>query len=63
MHGMHFQQVMGEAMALLVVFMECLPSQFLACQSISMLDGTTRMPPRAFEELKVESPFHAYHFI
>lgn len=54
-HGKHFQAVMGEAMALLVVFMECLPEQFLACQSISMLDRSTQMPPQAFENVKVTS--------
>ncbi len=53
MHSRHLQQVMGEAMVLLILFMECLPDQFMACQSISLLDGTTRMPPEAFEELKV----------
>ncbi|KAK9858380.1 hypothetical protein WJX84_002786 [Apatococcus fuscideae] len=52
-HGRHFQAIMGEAMTLLVVFSECLPEQFLACQSINMLDGTTRRPPQAFENLKV----------
>ena len=44
---------MGEAMALLAVFSECLPEQFLACQSINMLDGTTRRPPQAFGNLEV----------
>ncbi len=44
---------MGEAMVLLTVFMECLPDQFMACQSISLLDGTTKMPAAAFEDLKV----------
>ncbi|KAK9858381.1 hypothetical protein WJX84_003691 [Apatococcus fuscideae] len=53
LHAKHFQAVMGEAMALLAVFSECLPEQFLACQSINMLDGTTRRPPQAFEDLKV----------
>ena len=42
-------------MALLAVFAECLPEQFLACQSINMLDGVTQMPAPAFESLKVSS--------
>ena len=54
-HAQHFRKVMGEAMTLLAVFMECLPQQFLACQSVSMLDGTTRMPPEAFQELQVRA--------
>lgn len=52
-HSKHFQAVMGEAMALLAVFAECLPEQFLASQSINMLDGISKMPPPAFEALKV----------
>ena len=54
-HGQHFSAVTGEAMALLAVFMECLPDQFIACQSISMLDGKTRMPDDTFEAVKVPS--------
>ena len=42
-------------MALLAVFAECLPEQFLACQSINMLDGLTQMPTPAFESLKVSA--------
>ena len=57
-HGKHFQAVMGEAMALLAVFAECLPERFLASQSINMLDGVSKMPPPAFEALKVRvGPF------
>ena len=52
-HGQHFQAVMGEGMALLAVFCECLPEQFLACQSLNMLDATTHMPPETFAALKV----------
>lgn len=52
-HGKHFQAVTGEAMALLSVFSECLPEEFMACQSISMLDGTSQMPQQTFEDLKV----------
>ncbi|KAK9834457.1 hypothetical protein WJX74_002154 [Apatococcus lobatus] len=51
-HGKHFQAVMGEAMALLAVFSECLPEQFMTCQSVSMLDGTTKMPQQAFDNVK-----------
>ncbi|KAK9858389.1 hypothetical protein WJX84_009546, partial [Apatococcus fuscideae] len=51
-HGQHFQAVMGEGMALLAVFCECLPEQFLACQSLNMLDATTHMPPETFAALK-----------
>lgn len=40
-------------MALLLVFIECLPEEFLACQSISMVDRSTQMPPQAFENVKV----------
>ena len=52
-HGKHLAAVMGEATVLMAVFSECLPQQFLACQSISMLDMSTQMPPQAFEKLKV----------
>ncbi len=61
-HGKHFSAVMGEAMTLLTVFMEFLPDQFMACQSIHMLDGTTRMPPQAFEKLKVHQALHFLSF-
>ncbi|KAK9846228.1 hypothetical protein WJX84_007572 [Apatococcus fuscideae] len=54
-HSKHFQAVMGEAVALLAVFAECLPEQFLACQSVNMLDGVTKMPAPAFEALKAAS--------
>lgn len=46
---------MGEAMALMAVFSECLPDQFLTSQGINLLDGTTRMPPEAFEGVKVSA--------
>lgn len=52
-HSQHFKRVMGEAVVLLIVVMECLPEDFLACQSISLLDGTSKMPPEAFEKLTV----------
>lgn len=44
---------MGEATMLLAVFSECMPEQFLACLSTSMLDGTMRMPQQTFEDIKV----------
>ena len=49
----HFQKLAGQAVCMMAVFCESLPEQFLSCQSISMLDGTSRMPLQAFERLKV----------
>ncbi|KAK9859389.1 hypothetical protein WJX84_012025 [Apatococcus fuscideae] len=52
-HRKHLEAAMGEATVLLAVFSKCLPKQFLASQSVSWIDGSTRMPPEAFENLKV----------
>lgn len=45
--------IMGQVMPLLAIFMESIPEQFIASQSISMLDGTTRMSTAAFDNVKV----------
>ena len=50
---MRFRAVVGEAMLLLLVFMEFLPDQFLACQGVSLLDGTTFTPSSNVHELEV----------
>ena len=52
-HGKHLAAVVGEATVLMAAFSECLPQQFLACQSMSMVDMSTQMTPQAFEKLKV----------
>ena len=54
----HFQKLAGQAICMMAVFCESVPEQFLSCQSISLLDGASRMPLQAFERLKVMSqPF------
>ena len=51
--GQQFQKLTGQAICTMIVFSEYLPEQFMASQSINMLDGTMRMPPQAFRQLQV----------
>ena len=48
-----FVKLAGQTVCMMAVFCESLPEQFLASQSINMLDGTSRMPPQAFQQLAV----------
>ncbi|KAK9858875.1 hypothetical protein WJX84_007523 [Apatococcus fuscideae] len=51
-HSQQLQSIMGQVMPLLAMFMESIPEQFIASQSISLLDGTSRMSATAFDSVK-----------